>query len=156
MTTKYPIKLSVSLRPIWHQDPPEVSVGINKNLTTISLTEASTINFDLCLSGSNDLVIELLNKTDADTVPDKNLDKAVVIEDVSFFGISDPKFVWLGVYEPVYPEPWATEQHDQGVVLKPQLTNQTYLGFNGKWTLTFEMPIFTWIHRVQGLGWIYG
>jgi hypothetical protein len=35
------------------------------------------------------------------------------------------------------------------------LKNHTYLSWNGKWTLTFDVPVFTWIHRVQNLGWIY-
>jgi hypothetical protein len=101
------------------------------------------------------LQVEFLNKLPNDTVPGSNLDKAVVIESVSFFGITDPKFAWAGVYEPIYPEPWATEQQDQGVVLKQRLCPHTYLSWNGKWTLTFTVPVFTWIHRVQNLGWIY-
>jgi hypothetical protein len=99
--------------------------------------------------------VELLNKIDAGSVPEKSLDKAVIIDSVSFFEISDPKFAWVGVYEPNYPEPWATEQRTQGVVLTQHLSPHTYLGFNGKWTLTFDIPVFTWIHKIQNLGWIY-
>lgn len=34
-------------------------------------------------------------------------------------------------------------------------TNATYLGWNGLWVLEFELPIFTWIHKLENLGWIY-
>ena len=144
MTISYPVKLSITLRPV---DTPNIRVGINGDLFPLKLDRTETINFEFGSVGSCELTVELINKT---------AQEAVVIESVSFFGIEDPKFAWAGVYTPVYPEPWATEQQDQGVVLKPHLCPHTYLGWNGKWTLTFDLPVFTWIHRVQNLGWIYG
>ena len=140
----YPVKMSVTLRPV---DNPEVRIGINGGLFPLRLDKTETINFEFESDVPCELTVELINKT---------AQEAVVIESVSFFGIEDPKFAWAGVYTPVYSEPWATEQRDQGVVLKPQLCPHTYLGWNGKWTLTFTVPVFTWIHRVQNLGWIYG
>lgn len=139
----YPVKMSVTLRPV---DDPEVLVGINSNLFPLKLNKTETIHFEFESADTCELVVELVDKTDQE---------AVVIESVSFFGIEDPKFAWAGIYEPKYPEPWATEQRDQGVVLKPHLGPHTYLGWNGKWTLTFTVPVFTWIHGVQNLGWIY-
>ena len=36
-------------------------------------------------------------------------------------------------------------------------TNPTsYLGFNGKWTLTFDRPFYHWLHRHSGQGWLIG
>jgi hypothetical protein len=76
---------------------------------------------------------------------------AVIIKQVSFFGIADPRFVWLGQYTPVYPEPW----HGQQTPTPPATLNNTdYLGWNGVWRLDFSVPVFTWIHQVQNLGWI--
>ena len=152
----YLVKLAVALRPIWHADPPRIRIGIDDDLTEIVLTESTTIDFEFVAVKECQLVVELLNKTDADCIPEQNLDKAIVIESVDFFGISDPKFVWAGIYEPVYPEPWAQEQQDQGVALKEQLCPHTYLSWNGKWTLTFSVPVFTWIHKIQNLGWLIG
>ena len=155
MATQYPVKLSITLRPVWHAEPPRVRVTVNHQVQELDLVEITTLKFNFESDCACDLVVEFLNKQDSDTVPEHNLDKAVVIESVSFFGINDPKFVWAGVYEPRYPELWATEQQSHGVVLQKQLTNQSYMGWNGKWTLTFEVPVFTWIHKVQNLGWIY-
>ena len=136
--------MAVTLRPV---DLPNVRIGINGDLFLLQLDKTETINFEFESDDSCELTVELIDKT---------AQEAVVIESVSFFDIEDPKFAWAGVYTPVYPEPWATEQQDQGVVLKPHLCPHTYLGWNGKWTLTFDLPVFTWIHRVQNLGWIYG
>jgi hypothetical protein len=30
----------------------------------------------------------------------------------------------------------------------------TYLGFNGKWTLTIDCPFYQWLHQAQGQGWL--
>jgi hypothetical protein len=156
MATQYPVKLAVTLRPVWHQDPPRIRLGIGNNITEIDLIETTTVHFDFVSAADCELNVEFLNKQDSDTVPEHGLDKAVVIESVSFFGINDPKFVWAGAYTPDYPEPWATQQRSQGVVLKPQLNSHNYLSWNGKWRLTFSVPVFTWIHKTQNLGWIYG
>ena len=155
MTTTYQVKLAVTLRPVWHSDLPQIKIGVDDVLSDVILTETTTFNFDVDAVDKCKLIIEFLNKTDQDTIPEQNLDKAVVIESIDFFGISDPRFVWSGIYEPTYPEPWATEQRDLGVILIPQLSNTNYLAWNGKWTLTFDVPVFTWIHKVQDLGWIY-
>ena len=155
MAMTYPVKLDVCLRPEWHIDPPEINIGIDDDIKRIILSDIQTFHYEFDADNTATLTVELLNKTNADTIPYKGLDKAVIIESISFFGISDSKFVWAGIYEPNYPEPWASEQAQAGVVLKQHLTNQNCLGWNGKWQLTFTVPVFTWIHRVQNLGWIY-
>jgi hypothetical protein len=147
MATAYLVKLAVTLKPVCHDRALPVTIGVNNNLTTINLLETTTIHFEFDAKDIGRLTVELIEKQNQE---------AVIVESVSFFGISDPKFAWAGVYTPVYPEPWATEQQDQGVVLKPQLCPHTYLGWPGKWILTFDVPVFTWVHRVQNLGWIYG
>jgi hypothetical protein len=150
MAIDYSVVIDIHLRSIWHDNPPEINIGINDDINRIILTDNRVFHYDFTASETSVLTVELLNKTDTDTVD--GLDKAVVIESVDFFGISDPKFSWAGIYKPDYPEPWASQQTD----LKPLLKSHTYLGWNGKWTLTFDVPVFTWVHRVQNLGWIYG
>ena len=144
MVTQHLVKLSVTLRPV---DQPNVKVGVNGDILTVVLDKTQTMDFEFTSDKDCQLTVELVDKKDHE---------AVVVESVSFFGIKDTKFAWAGVYEPQYPEPWATQQHDLGVVLKQHLSPHTYLSWPGKWTLTFDVPVFTWIHRVQNLGWIYG
>ena len=144
MATQHLVKLSVTLRPVDH---PNIRVGVNGDLLTVTLDKTQTMDFEFTSDKDCQLTVELVDKKDQE---------AVVVESVIFFGISDPKFAWTGVYEPQYPEPWATQQRDQGVVLKQHLSPHTYLSWPGKWTLTFDVPVFTWIHMVRNLGWIYG
>lgn len=77
---------------------------------------------------------------------------ALIIKSITFNNIPSDKFVWAGKYTPEYPEPWATEQ---GSTLARELDHTGYLGWNGVWRLEFTAPIFTWIHGVEDLGWIY-
>jgi len=151
----YPVNLSVKVRPIWHADAPKIRIGIDKDLKQVILTETTLFEFDFLADTNAELNIEFLNKVDQDTIADQTLDKAVIVETVSFFGITDPKFVWAGKYYPVYPEPWATEQKNQGIILSSELKYHNYLSWNGLWQLRFSIPIFTWIHQTQDLGWIY-
>lgn len=155
MTISYPVELDICLQSVWHDNPPEINIGIDDHIQKIILTDNQVFHYEFMADDRSTFTVELLNKTDADTIPATGLDKAVIIESVSFFGISDPKFAWAGVYEPKYPEPWASQQRSQGVVLRQHLSPQTYLGFNGKWTLAFSVPVFKWMHQVQDLGWIY-
>jgi hypothetical protein len=156
MATQYPVKLAVTLVPVWHSEPPRVRVAVRDDVREIDLVEPTTVKFQFVSSDACGLTVEFLNKQDSDTDIKRNLDKAVIINNISFFGISDPKFVWAGIYEPIYPELWAEQQRSKGVILKNQLTAQSYMGWNGKWTLTFDVPVFSWIHKIQNLGWIYG
>lgn len=32
----------------------------------------------------------------------------------------------------------------------------SYLGFNGKWTLTVDRPFYQWLHQAQNQGWLIG
>lgn len=147
MDIMYPVKLSVRLNPIYHDDLPLVRIGVPGDIRTLYLDKPTLFDFEYIAENNSYLIVEFLNKTINDTDLNRNLDKAVIIEDISFFGISDPKFIWAGVYTPIYPD---------YIIDQPKtLNNITYLGFNGQWRLDFTMPVFTWIHQIQDHGWIY-
>lgn len=143
MATEYPVQLCVKLRPIGQ---PWVKVSVHGITEARQLTTVDDFVFELSASNNLSLIVEHYNKDAADAVT------AVEIVSVSFFGIQDPKFAWAGTYTPVYPEPWASEQL---TTLPCTITPQTYLGWNGTWRLDFSVPVFSWIHQVQNLGWLY-
>jgi hypothetical protein len=130
---------------------PDVHVSLDGDEIhngTINKSMIVCIDCDLEL-GKHVLVIEHRNKQPSD--PSTEL----IIESISLNGIDSPKFAWQGIYSPNYPEPWATEQLNAGRKLEQELASTTHLGWNGKWTLTFTAPVFTWIHQVEDLGWIH-
>lgn len=145
----------LGLHPIWWRQPPCVMVMLDDHVRWQGPLQAD-LTLHWCQPtprGRHCLEVTFSGKTNADTTAEH--DNAVVIEHVGFFGIRDDRFKWQGLYRPDYPEPWRTEQESQGIELLPELTACTYLGWNGTWQLDFTTPIFTWMHRVQDLGWIY-
>jgi len=119
-------------------------VDVTKGL---QLAEPCELNFNLDLAaGPHELFIDFYNK------PDNDPDMAVEIAYVEFEGMRLDRFKWSSTYTPVYPEPWASEQTK---VLPSVYHGSTYMGWNGRWCLHFSTPIFTWIHQLEHLGWIY-
>ena len=151
----YRTKIDIAIDPVWHQDLPEIIVKIGPEWRWTGRLEKATHFSHTWESGKGDakVSVELLNKQDSDTVGNK--DKAVIIKGVRLNDIGTDKLLWQGRYRPRYPEPWATEQRKSGQSLPEYLSAHTYLGWNGIWTLDFNIPVFTWIHRIEDLGWIY-
>ena len=159
MNTKlYHLRLSVQLTPRINNQAPDIELTFNDHVIFKgALTETTTFDVDQLLpAGEQSLSLTFTNKRDSDTDTATGADKAVIIDSITLNDISSPKFVWEGVYCPVYPEPWASEQAAAGNTLEPLLKSHNYLGWNGKWTLTFTTPVFTWVHNLENLGWIYG
>ena len=138
MATEHLVQMCVTLRPIGQ---PWIKVSANSITKAQQLTDVKDFVFEFAASGSSNLVVEHHNKDVND------VDTAVEIVNVSFFGISDPKFVWAGVYYPDYPKHYPDKTSP--------LPGHGYLGWNGVYRLEFSVPVFTWIHQVQNLGWLY-
>jgi len=151
----YRTQIDLTVDPVWHLDPPEIIVRIGENYEWSGFLSQLTTFTHHCNypSGPSRISVELINKKDIDTVGD--LDRAVIIKSVVFNGIGSDKLLWQGKYYPQYSEPWATEQKNLGRDLPECLSAHTYLGWNGVWILEFDIPVFTWIHQVEYLGWMY-
>lgn len=149
MDTQNNLKGCILVEPIWWQDPPEVTIKLSQDtLFSGPLLENRRMAFDSYLPGTKHrLSVELHNKKDSDTCLLTGKDKAVIVKQIEFFGIVSPRFVWSGLYRPDYP----SHMQNQPEILQ----YHNYLGWNGIWYLDFTMPIFTWIHQVENLGWIY-
>lgn len=151
----YKTKIDITVDPVWHQDPPEIRVKIGLGYSwSGKIQELTTFSHEWDSGqGAEQVSVQLVNKKDSDTVGDR--DKAVVIKSIRFNNIGTDKMLWQGRYHPCYPEPWATQQKNAGQELPESLVAHTYLGWNGIWMLDFEIPVFTWIHQIEDLGWIY-
>jgi hypothetical protein len=147
--------VSITLKPHFCNNWPSVIVGVNDFILYDGLLEdTKTFNYENILSSDQNILwIEFKDKTNNDTT--ENSDQAIEILEVKFENISTDRMIWAGKYMPQYPEPWASEQKSAGNLLEPVLFNSTYLGWNGRWELNFSVPIFTWIHKLENLGWIY-
>ena len=137
MATDYLVKMSLCLRPI---NQPRVLITAGGRSIDQILTHTQNFEFDFFASEHSVIKVNHVDKQDSDP------DTAIEILSVSFFGITDPQFAWAGVYTPVYPP------HLTG---PESLPRQTYLGWNGVWTLEVSVPVFSWMHQKLNLGWLY-
>jgi hypothetical protein len=139
MATEYPVNMRVTLEPVGE---PWVDIDVEGWGQIQRLTKTTDFDFEFDAQDRCCLKIEHFKK------PDNDATTAVIVKQISFFGIADPKFVWSGTYYPDYPE-----HYDNKI---SSLPGQGYLGWNGVYQLEFSVPIFTWIHQTLGMGWIYG
>lgn len=145
MVTEFPIKLAITLTPRLDKTVPNILIGVPGQVHRVELFETRRIELEFsAATGWVEVVFN--NKSDTDSIT------AVIVDKVEFFGVSDPRFVWAGVYTPKYPEPWYSQQTPRPPAQLPQ---QSYMGWNGTWRLDFEVPVFTWMHKILDWGWIY-
>jgi hypothetical protein len=137
MAIDYQVKMSLRLRPINH---PRVLITAGDKSVDQTLTHTQEFEFDFVACDQATIQVHHVDKLDSDP------DTAVEIVSVSFFDITNPQFAWTGVYRPNYPA------HLTGPA---ELPGQTYLGWNGVWTLEFSVPVFSWMHQKLNLGWLY-
>ena len=145
MAIKYNTVLQIELEP--EGKFPVIDYGIDLIETSCQLEDKTILTFDRDLTvGEHKFILNFQNKTN------ETPDYAVKINAVIAEGICTDRLKWQGKYYPNYPEPWASQQTHK---LETVINSATYLGWNGKWELVFTVPIFTWIHRIENLGWIY-
>ena len=138
MTTEYPVKMTVTLEPV---QSPYVTITVGKIVYKQQLFTTTSFDFDFVAANQASLVLEHHSKSDQDP------DTAVIIRRIEFYGISDPRFIWAGTYYPVYPSHYPDQ--------KSSRPGQDYLGWNGTYVLEFRVPVFSWIHQIQDMGWLY-
>ena len=149
------VAIGLVLEPIYWNDPPDVRIEFNKTvLINDSFTTARQFNWLLPAEDQNRLSVFFLNKKDQDTVD--NLDKAVIIKEISLEGLSYPSFMHCSRYQPDYSSGYYQYAKENSLVVE-SVIHANYLGFNGEWFFEFTWPTFTWIYETEtnGRGWIY-
>ena len=131
--------MRVTLEPVGR---PWVIVEANGQGRSQQLVTTTDFSFDFKAQDSGYLKVTHFDKAPHDH------STAVIVKSISFFDITDSRFIWAGNYYPDYPEHYPDKTSP--------LPGQGYLGWNGVYRLEFSVPVFTWIHQTQSLGWIYG
>jgi hypothetical protein len=128
----FKLNVCIELEPI---GTPDIVVSINNNTPTETiLTEALKLEYQLDLLDLFSIDIELKNKTYT-----LEYETAVIIRRLSIDNINIvPKYDYMATY---------INDHNNN-------NPTSYLGFNGKWSLTFERPFYQWLHQQTGQGWL--
>jgi hypothetical protein len=149
------VKLELTLDPIFWKGLPEVRIEfIQETLFLVEVDRLSTFKWTLPCEDRNRISVFFLNKVDADTVD--NLDKAVIIKEISIEGMTYDSFLHSSKYEPLYSEGYYNYAQEKNITVDP-IIHSNYMGFNGEWYLEFTWPVFTWIYKTEvgDASWIY-
>jgi hypothetical protein len=108
------------------------------------------IEFEHTLEEGKDYTLKILrsNKDVKQTVLEAgkiSQDQLLHIKNIEIDEIDIGALVYEGVYTPLYPEPWATQQRSAGVDLPVSFKNVTSMGHNGSWELKFTSPFYMWL-----------
>lgn len=125
-------------------NPPVIEVKHNDSVvigpTIIDGSTKIEFTLDLPVNSVTPCKLEII-RSGFDGVNNQllNLDE-VWIDDVNI-----TKLNHLSRYYPVYPEPWFSEQLQQGNSWPEFHYGWTSWGWNGCWVLDCETPIYTWL-----------
>jgi hypothetical protein len=128
------IDIRINLRPVGR---PNTWIRVNHDLIGYTaLSDTIQLDYRVGLLDTINITVELYNKhytTEYET--------AVIIDNIMVDNIEIiPKYDYLADY---------VNDHDN--------TDPTsYLGFNGKWSLTIDRPFYHWLHEHSGQGWLIG
>jgi len=133
------------------KDPPGAIIKINgveqKNVL-FSTTGINYISFyaSLELNTSHLLEIARYGKDNFQTLildTGERKDQMLSIRKIKIDGIDIQRLIYINSWnEPDYPEPWATEQKNNGVELETKVYAEVDFGFNGTWKLEFSSPFY--------------
>jgi hypothetical protein len=93
-TKKYRLSAKMQLTPRCSSTAPEIVVTFDGNIIyagTLSCTTTFDVDQEL-IAGEYQLSVEFLNKLDTDTDIVNNIDKAVIVDQITFNNIHNP--VW--------------------------------------------------------------
>jgi hypothetical protein len=128
------LQVQIQLEPV---GTPNVTVSVAGVVKTYDrLSDIITLDYRIALLDLFAVNIELRNKhytTEYET--------AVIIKQLSVDNIElIPNYDYLAEYR---------NDHNNN-------NPTSYLGFNGKWTLTFDRPFYHWLHQHSAQGWLIG
>lgn len=149
------IKFIIEFKSEYWDLPPGVTISVDDTIKFDGLlTEANTaVSFvhTLTFDQPHQLVIKRYNKDDTQCQHDADgtvRDQLLTLTRVIIDGIDIKNIIQTQSFnEPIYPEPWASEQQQMGIVLDKLIIAETCFGHNGTWRLNFTSPFYNFLYN---------
>jgi|TARA_B100001094_G_C17949379_1_gene679722 hypothetical protein len=150
------LKFKIELYATMWNSPPHAEVLINNiscfkgDITSLE-KEPTIIEFEQEFEEGKDynLIIKRSGKHNSHTVVNEKgdilKDQLLHIKNIEIDEIDIGALVYQGVYTPEYPQPWATQQKEDGNELPRSFKSVTRMGHNGEWKLGFASPFYMWL-----------
>jgi hypothetical protein len=128
------LHLHVELEPV---GTPDITVSVNDIMNDYpGLSHNIILDYYIDLLDLFAVNIELCNKHYTTEYETAVIIRRLSIDDIKLI----PEYDYLAKY---------VNDHDNN-------NPTSYLGFNGKWTLTIDRPFYHWLHEHSGQGWLIG
>jgi len=149
------IKFKIELYAQHWDKPPVADILINdqsKNKQEIISNEGNptVIEFEHSLQEQEKykLIIQKSNKDLSQTVVENGeivKDQLLFIKSITIDEIDLGGLIYEAKYYPEYPEPWASQQKQEGKELPEYIKNVTSMGHDGRWEIEFTSPFYMWL-----------
>ena len=143
--------IQIILEPNYVTNPPKADIYINDIKHAVckfgATDESIEHNLVLDLQNKNTIRIHRYGKTNQDTImvgDELYVDQSLHIRNIIIDRVPLEKILQIGIFYPDYPEPWATQQREQGIELPKSETWRSSIYHNGNCHLDFNMPIHPW------------
>lgn len=137
---KEKLKFELDITATWESHEPSLEIYINNHFIKIAKLEKgrNRIKFDYALDFQHHTLN--LKKSGA---TNKDNTQLLTIDAVSIDNIScDQLILFNSYFEPIYPEPWASEQKQNHIKLPEKIPFETVMGHDGTWTMDFSCPFY--------------
>jgi len=142
LTNSEQINFSINFSAIYELSPPSFVIFNNNEIIYPStvVNNNYTANFKINLDNNSEYCLKILRENH-DEITSQQLELTLLTAD----GIDLAKILNHSKYFPKYPEPWYTQQKEQGVTLPEYQTGSLVWGWNGYWTFNYTTPFYTWL-----------
>lgn len=150
----YMVSFAITVRSQYTSTPPQILLKFDKStIYQGNLLESQTFDYHspALPAGSYRISLEFFNKDDQEQIV-YGKDMMVGIDRLTVEN-QPTDFSIYSRYRPTYPTHWYQENLAKGIVLE-EIIKSNYMGWNGVWYLDIELPIFRWVHKTTGMGWL--
>lgn len=149
------ITFEITFESVWWKDPPHATIYIDdQKKFDGDILHNQTVKFSHILDFTNhELIIHRTGKNNQQVrFTEQGVEgQDLIINCIKIDGVNIRNLIWTdGGYYPDYPEPWASQERNRGVVLEERVSGETHLGHNGMWKLKFASPFYRFLMDWMG------
>lgn len=158
------LKFKIELYATAWNKPPIAEIKINevnvksttdddsyfKNEITGTKDNPTIIEFEHTFENEKSYTLDIIRtgKDGKQTIIKNNKiikDQLLHIKYIEIDEIDIGALIYEGIYTPIYPEPWTSQQTKMGNKPPETIKNSPDLGHNGTWSLSFSSPFYMWL-----------
>ena len=139
------IHIGLTFDSVWQSAPPTIEIVNDGRIVVPStpITTKTILTFDLESWSGRNHTLEV-NRRGHDGAEQQ------ICNFVNFAAdeLDVSALIDHGRFYPVYPEPWISEQRQQGIDWPAYHQRWREWGWNGTWRLDYRSPFYTWLLKI--------